>query len=93
MITYYYYYPKYKSAYLDVIAISKKFRCKKLTSILMNKMFNDLKSKKIKKLKVRTWSTNLPSTNLYLKYGFKIYRTIKNARGKGVHSIYFKKQI
>ena len=93
MITYYYFYPDLKAAYIDSISILEEYRGKKLGKLLMDKCFSDLKSKNIHLVKLRTWSTNKITTNLYPKLGFKISDIVKNDRGPGIDSIYFEKHI
>ena len=51
------------------------------------------KSKKVKKVIVRTWGANFKSISLFKKLGFKKYKTIKNQRINGDSSVWFKKEL
>ncbi|MCP3685605.1 MAG: GNAT family N-acetyltransferase [bacterium] len=93
MISFYDHDERFESAYIDLIAVLKEHRKKNLGMLLMEKCFSELKSKNIKKVRIRTWSTNPASKKLYEKAGFKVYKTEKDDRGKGVDSVYFEKEL
>ena len=93
MITYYYNYPDLNAAYISTISILEHYRGKNLSKLLMDKCFKDLKNNKIPLVKIKTWSTNNITTNLYPKLGFKIIKVIKDDRGPGVDSIYYEKHL
>ena len=41
----------------------------------------------------RTWSTNKTHIKILTDLGYKVILTIKNDRGKGLHTVYFAKEI
>jgi ribosomal protein S18 acetylase RimI-like enzyme len=74
-------------------AVHKSHRHKGVGTLLLEYIFNLLERKGYKSVTIRTWSTNKLALNLYRKVGFKKIKTIKNDRGKGIDTIYFKKKL
>lgn len=93
LVSYYYHSEKYNSPYIVTVATLKSYRRKGFATILLKKCLSDLKNKKLKKVKVRTWSKNKASLHFYKKLGFKPYKIVKNDRGKNINTIYFQKDL
>ena len=65
-------------AYIYSVYVTKKFRGKGISKLLMDSILNDVKKNKmIKKIKLNVESTNKPAISLYKKYGFQIIAILK----------------
>ncbi|MFX0116492.1 MAG: GNAT family N-acetyltransferase [Candidatus Hodarchaeota archaeon] len=78
----------FHGAYLHFIAISPRFRGKKISSLLIRALIEDAQRIGVSKLRVVTWSTNKRSLHLYSKHGFQIFRRLPNDRAEGIASVY-----
>ncbi len=72
------------------IAIKKSYRNKGIGEKLYKNAIKKILNKKIKKIVVRTWSSNIPAIKLIEKIGFVKTRTIKKIRVNGDDTIWFK---
>ena len=71
------------------IGVAREYRRKGIGLRLYKKAISDLRNKGIKRIVVRSWSTNKPSIKLLSKLGFKKYYTVKGARVNGSDSLWF----
>lgn len=75
------------------IAVKKSYRNKGIGEKLYERAIREILKKKIKKIVVRTWSSNTPAIKLIEKIGFVKTRTIKKIRVNGDDTIWFKLKI
>jgi ribosomal protein S18 acetylase RimI-like enzyme len=80
---------KLPNAYLSTIIVSRNHRGNKLASNMYD-MFEDICTPKAKY--TRTWSGNASHLNLLGKRGYKLMKTIKGDRGKGIDTVYYGKE-
>ena len=86
--------PDEKVLYVSTIATRKKFRKLGLAHKLYEYFLNAVKyNPEIKAVETRTWHTNLASIKLLKKLKFKQVKRLKNHRGKGIHTLYFRKNL
>jgi len=74
--------------YITTLVVSPSERGKGVTKALYNKLFEEYMSVNIF---TRTWSTNIAHTKILQGYGFEIIKVIKNDRGNGIDTVYYKK--
>ncbi len=74
--------------YLSTLVVSPKARGKGVTTALYEKLFSHYEDVNIF---TRTWSTNFAHIKILGKYGFEVIKVLKNDRGNGIDTIYFKK--
>lgn len=74
--------------YISTLVVSPKARGKGVTKALYNRLFSQYESVNIF---TRTWSTNIAHIKILQSYGFEVIQVIKNDRGNGIDTIYFKK--
>ena len=66
-----------EEAHITTIAISPKFRRKKYAEALLKRIIDDCYKEKIKYITLEVRISNTPAINLYTKYGFSSFGTIK----------------
>jgi ribosomal protein S18 acetylase RimI-like enzyme len=76
--------------YISTLLVSSESRGKGLTSKMYESLFAEYENVNIF---TRTWSTNVAHIKILSKFGFETMLVIKNDRGNGVDTIYFKKSI
>lgn len=74
--------------YISTLIVSPKARGKGVTKALYNKLFSEYENVNIF---TRTWSTNIAHIKILERYGFVTVKVLKNHRGNGIDTIYFKK--
>ncbi len=74
--------------YLSTLVVSPKARGKGVTKALYSKLFSEYETVNIF---TRTWSTNTAHIRILEKFGFEVIKVLKNDRGNGIDTIYFKK--
>ena len=74
--------------YISTLIVSPNARGKGVTKALYGKLFSEYENINIF---TRTWSTNIAHIKILEKYGFKVIQVIKDDRGNGIDTIYFKK--
>lgn len=74
--------------YLSTLVVSPMARGKGVTTALYQKLFTEYAKVNIF---TRTWSTNFAHIKILGKYGFEVIKVLKDDRGVGIDTIYFKK--
>ena len=74
--------------YLSTLIVSPEARGKGITYSIYENLFDTYKNSNIF---TRTWSTNISHTRILSKFGFELFKTIKDDRGKGIDTVYFRK--
>ena len=74
--------------YISTLIVSPSARGKGVTKALYGRLFSEYENVNIF---TRTWSTNIAHIKILEKYGFKVIQVIKDDRGNGIDTIYFKK--
>lgn len=74
--------------YISTLIVKKEGRGKGITTSMYGVLFEKYKDRNIF---TRTWSTNAAHIKVLSKYGFNILTVLKNHRGNGIDTIYFKK--
>ena len=74
--------------YLSTLVVSPKARGKGVTTALYRHLFDAYQNVNIF---TRTWSSNYAHIKILGKYGFDLTHTLKNHRGNGIDTVYFKK--
>ena len=74
--------------YMSTLIVSPNARGKGVTKALYGRLFSEYENVNIF---TRTWSTNIAHIKILQSYGFEIIQVIKNDRGNGIDTIYFKK--
>ena len=74
--------------YISTLIVSPSARGKGVTKALYGRLFLEYENVNIF---TRTWSTNIAHIKILEKYGFEVIQVIKNDRGNGIDTIYFKK--
>ena len=74
--------------YLSTLVVSPMARGKGVTTALYQKLFTEYAKVNIF---TRTWSTNFAHIKILGKYGFEVIKVLKDDRGNGIDTIYFKK--
>jgi ribosomal protein S18 acetylase RimI-like enzyme len=84
-----------KVPFVRYIGVVKEHRRAGLGRMLMERCFDDLELKGLRKetVQVRTWSTNVASNALYLRLGFEPVETWENDRAPGVHSVFYERPV
>lgn len=74
--------------YISTLIVSPKARGKGVTTALYSKLFSHYENVNIF---TRTWSTNYAHIKILQKYGFDTIKVLKNDRGNGIDTVYFKR--
>lgn len=84
-----------RCVYVSTICVRKKFRKAGVSDFLMKTFFSVFGTlfggRNVGLVETRTWSTNIPSRNLFEKNGFVRTIVIENHRGEGIHTEYYVK--
>ena len=80
-------------AYLSFLGVHPKYRHKGIGRFLREMALKILKVHGMKEVHTRTWSTNKIMIKINQEMGFKIEKIVKDERGPGVDSIYFKRKL
>lgn len=81
------FFDKPNNFYIDWLADHPNFRHHRVASILLEECIIKAKNLGKKGVEIGTWSTNNKALNLYKELGFKIIKTIKDDRGKGIDTV------
>ena len=73
--------------YVSTIAVNLAYRNHKIAQELYQKLLDKCRLPIV----TRTWSTNIAHIHILRSLGFKMVKIIKDDRGKGIHTIYYKK--
>jgi len=76
--------------YISTVIVKKEHRGKGITAQLYKKLFDEYKNISVF---TRTWSTNSAHIKILLKLGFEVLKTLKDDRGEGIDTVYFKKSL
>ena len=76
------------NVYISTLVVNPAYRGRGVTTALYNELFSHYSSSDIF---TRTWSTNVAHIKILQKFGFDCIKTIKNDRGDGIDTVYFKK--
>lgn len=79
------------TTYVTFLGIDPKYRGKGIGFKLRKYMINYMKKEGIEVVKSRTWSQNKKMLHINKKMGFNVDKIIKNDRGPGIDTIWFKK--
>ena len=74
--------------YLSTLSVSKEGRGKGITYSMYERLFEEYKNSYVF---TRTWSTNYAHIKILSKFDFDIIKTLKDDRGVGIDTVYFKK--
>lgn len=81
--------PAFNFLYFHTVIIDPKYRNMGISKKLLKLILKD-PTHKGKSCFSRTWSTNQGSIKMHTDCDFRLVRTLKNARGRGVHTLVFK---
>ena len=81
------------NAYISFIAVHPSRRKMSISSMLMRMIEDRMRLENIRHMYICTWSTNKPAVQFYGKIGYSVYHVIKNARGVGIDTVYYRKDI
>ena len=79
--------------YMSFIAVHPEHRKKKIARTLDGALVSKSASEGYSRINVTTWSTNPGNCELYRRLGYGISKVLKNHRGPGIDTIYFRKNI
>ena len=74
--------------YISTLIVSPAARGKGVTTALYKKLFYHYEAVNIF---TRTWSTNFAHIKILEKFGFEVIKVLRNDRGSGIDTFYFKK--
>ena len=81
------------NAYISFIAVHPDRRNMGISSMLMRMIEDRMRLENIRHMYICTWSTNKPAVQFYGKIGYSVHHVIKNARGVGIDTVYYRKDI
>ena len=74
--------------YISTLIVRPKARGTGLTYKMYENLFDAYKNSNIF---TRTWSANASHIKILSRFGFEVFKTIKNDRGEGIDTVYFRK--
>lgn len=80
-------------SYISFIAVHPEYRRIGIARSLDNALMQKLSFDGILHVNITTWSTNPNVCKMYKQMGYHVFRFLKDDRGPGVDTIYFKKAI
>ena len=80
-------------AYISFIAVHPVYRGQNIAKLLDRALAQKLGPDKVTHVNVTTWSTNPGAYRMYQRLGYVVSKTLKDHRGAGVDTIYFRKNI
>ena len=78
-------------AYISFIAVHPEYRGQSIARLLDRALVQKLGPGGMTHVNVTTWSTNLGAYRIYQHLGYVVSKTLKDHRGPGVDTIYFRK--
>ena len=81
------------NAYISFIAVHPDRRNMGISSVLMRMIESKMRLEDIRHMYICTWSTNKPAVQFYEKRGFNVFHVIKDARGVGIDTVFYKRDI
>lgn len=81
------------NAYISFIAVHPDRRNMGISSMLMRMIEDRMRLENIRHIYICTWSTNKPAVQFYKKLGYNVYHVIKDARGVGIDTVFYRKDI
>ena len=81
------------NAYISFIAVHPDHRNMGISSMLMSMIEDRMRLENIGHMYICTWSTNKPAVQFYEKFGYNVHHVIKDARGAGIDTVYYRKDI
>ncbi len=76
--------------HLNFIAVTEKRRGQGIARALLDKSVAEARKRGAKEVSTGTWSSNIAARNLYEGRGFLPTQTIRDDRGPGIDSVYYK---
>jgi len=80
-------------AYISFIAVHPGYRGQNIARLLDRALAKKLCPVWVTHVNVTTWSTNPGAYRMYQQLGYVVSKTLKNHRGPGVDTIYFRKNL
>ncbi len=74
--------------YISTLVVSREARGMGITYAMYEKLFDEFKYFNVF---TRTWSSNISHIKILSKFNFETFKVIKDDRGKGIDTVYFKK--
>lgn len=81
------------NAYISFIAVHPDRRNMGISSMVMRMIEDRMRLENIRHMYICTWSTNKPAVQFYEKFGYYVYHVIKDARGVGIDTVFYRKDI
>ncbi len=75
--------------YLSTLIVRPEGRGRGLTTTMYGNLFTAYENANVF---TRTWSTNVPHIKILDKFGFEVIEVLKNDRGEGMDTVYFKRK-
>lgn len=79
--------------YISFMAVHPKHRGQKMARMLDAALAEMLCRNGFSDVNATTWSTNPEACRMYLQFGYSISEVLKDDRGEGVDTIYFRKNV
>ena len=81
------------NAYISFIAVHPDRRNMGISSMLMRMIEDRMRLENIRHMYICTWSTNRSAVQFYEKFGYSVCHVIKDARGVGIDTVFYRKDI
>ncbi|MDO9516746.1 MAG: GNAT family N-acetyltransferase [Methanosarcinaceae archaeon] len=81
------------NAYISFIAVRPDHRNMGISSMLMRMIEDRMRLENIRHMYICTWSTNKPAVRFYEKFGYNVHHVIKDARGVGIDTVFYRKDL
>ncbi|MCK5485339.1 MAG: GNAT family N-acetyltransferase, partial [Desulfobacterales bacterium] len=81
------------NAYISFIAVHPDHRIMGISSMLMHMIEDEMRLENIRHMYICTWSTNRSAVQFYEKIGYNVHHVIKDARGIGIDTVFYRKDI
>ncbi len=82
-----------REAYISFIAVHPGYRGQNIARLLDRALARKLGPDGMTHVNVTTWSTNPGAYRMYQQFGYFVSTTLKDHRGPGVDTIYFRKSL
>ncbi len=82
-----------EEAYISFIAVHPGYRGQNIARLLDRALAQKLGPDGMTYVNVTTWSTNPGAYRMYQQFGYVVSKTLKDHRGPGVDTIYFRKSL
>lgn len=82
------------SNYVSTVIVEREYRRRGIATRMYQELFYNLpQNLRLPYVTTRTWSTNYPHNRLLEKLGFEVITVLKDHRGKGIHTIYWGRNV